>query len=441
MTSKFFKIENGILTKYTGKDEMVIIPLGVRKIGYQAFQNNHFVRCVEFSFSVDSICDSAFYGCRNLNEIRLPKFLKKIGAFAFADCTQLYEVRLPDSLKIIEPRAFKNCKRLTKINIPEITIVKGGAFHGCNLSEVDFGNREDFTTINDSGLRATANRCILCGSKMDPAEDGSGMHCLGCNHTFSWASIEEWENFVILDGICTQHIRHGGLIPHGVTKISMGAFDDSVVPDLTIPDSVTEIGTGAFLWCDFALSLYLPRNLHRLENDVLCGSNISWLSLPENLEYLGEGCLAGCDNLSELVITDNIRCISEAALNSCEGLRTVQLGSSVQHIGKDAFSQCTILKEITCPSNLESISEGAFRGCEDLSSVVLNQGLICIGERAFESCTQLTSIKIPDTVLSIGVGAFVKCPALHKALIPESLRYINLESIFDTHTEIEFYAA
>lgn len=441
MTSDAFKIENGILTKYTGNDETVTIPLNVRKIGYQAFRNNHFICRVVVPSGLESICDFAFCGCRNLIDIKLSKTLKKIGEYAFANCTNLHEIELPEDLKLIDRYAFKNCKRLTKINIPETTTVWGGAFHGCILTQVDFSNREDFSGIIDSNLRATANRCIVCGNKMEPADDASGMHCLGCNHTFSWASIEEWENFVIYDGICTQHICHGGLIPHGVTKISMGAFDDSIVPDLTIPNSVTEIGTGAFLWCDFALSLYLPEYLRRLESDVLCGSNIRWLPLPERLEYLGDRCLAGCDCLSELEIPDSVRVISEQALSSCDGLRNLRLGAGVQHIGKAAFAQCKSLKEIVCPDNLETISDNAFRGCEEIHTVTLNSGLLCIGNSAFESCKQLTSIRIPDTVLSIGAGAFRMCPALQKVLLPEALRYLDLENVFDPHTKIEFYAA
>lgn len=441
MTNTAFTIENGILTKYTGKEETVTIPAGVRKIGRQAFVRNLFVRRVEIPSGVESICDSAFYNCHNLTDVKLPNSLKKIGEYAFTFCFRLREIELPENLKLIDQCAFRNCTRLAKVNIPEKATVWGGAFHRCVLTDVDFGSREDFSNIVDGGLRAAASRCVLCGSKLTPAGDCSGMHCPACNNTFSWESMEEWENFVIEDRVCTRHICHGGLIPHGVTKISMGTFDDHVVADLTIPDSVTEIGVGAFLWCEFALSLRLPGYLRRLESNVLCGSNVRWLPLPDRLEYLGERSLSGCDCLTALEIPDSVRVISQRAMVSCDGLQTLRLGAGVRYLGEEAFARCKVLKEVACPKDLEIISACAFQNSEDLRSVSLNQGLLVIGANAFEGCKQLTSVKIPETVLSIEVGAFRKCSALQKVLLPESLRYIDLEKVFDPHTEIEFYAA
>lgn len=439
MMEKMFKIEDGILLEYHGTEESVKIPAGVKKIGYDAFHNNEYIKTVFIPEGVVSICDFAFTGCINLIGISFPSTLQRIGYSAFSECSKLASVGLPDGLKLISARAFMNCKRLFKINIPNGATVEGGAFFGCSLTDVDFDGRTNFATIEDSSLRAVGNRCILCGGLMELSDDHSGMTCSECRQNFTWNGIDEWENFVFRDGVCVQHIGGGGSIPDGTKKIGCGAFDDGVVHDLSIPESVTEIGVAAFLWCDFAINPRLPRNLKRLEYDTFCGSSISWLTLPEQLEYLGEGSLSGCDCLPEIEIPDRVAYIGQYALNSCEGLQKVHLGKSVRHIDRAAFGHCKVLKEIVCPNNLEIISDYAFASCSELDSLTLNEGLLVIGKEAFEKCKKLSLVRIPSTVLSIGTGAFKACDSLVKAFVPESLRCLDISTIFDPHTSVEYY--
>ena len=58
-----------------------------------------------------------------LEEINLPKGVKKIGAYAFSNCTKLMAIYLPEGLEEIEYGAFEGCNNITKIELP-ITIKK-----------------------------------------------------------------------------------------------------------------------------------------------------------------------------------------------------------------------------------------------------------------------------------------------------------------------------
>ena len=154
--SEDFVIENGVLSKYNGTDEMMLIPSGVKVIGKNLLDHRHkYVKCVIVPEGVTEIKESAFGGSK-IEEITLPSSLKKIGRHAFVACENLHfvsipdgvteieddlfsfsgieEVILPDGLQSIGDRAFLCCRNLKKINLPHPGTLKIGrqAFTSCN---------------------------------------------------------------------------------------------------------------------------------------------------------------------------------------------------------------------------------------------------------------------------------------------------------------------
>ena len=66
-----FVIENGVLTKYTGKDADVVIPDGVTSIGFHAFFGCSSLTSVTIPDSVTKIGNEMFWGCRNLSNVAI----------------------------------------------------------------------------------------------------------------------------------------------------------------------------------------------------------------------------------------------------------------------------------------------------------------------------------------------------------------------------------
>ncbi len=60
-----------------------------------------------------TIADRAFYGCKSLENITIPKSVKDIGAGAFSSCEQLINIVIPNSVKNIGEGAFSYCTSLT----------------------------------------------------------------------------------------------------------------------------------------------------------------------------------------------------------------------------------------------------------------------------------------------------------------------------------------
>ena len=73
-----FVIENGVLTKYLGKDSEVVIPNGVEVIGCAAFSSCMGLTSIIISDGVKSIREEAFYKCVNLKSVTIPKSVEKI---------------------------------------------------------------------------------------------------------------------------------------------------------------------------------------------------------------------------------------------------------------------------------------------------------------------------------------------------------------------------
>ena len=102
-----FEIENGVLKKYLGKSETVVIPEGV----------------------VTSIGDEAFIWCRFIKSIYIPNDITSIGDNAFWNCSSLISIDIPDSVTSIGDEAFFGCDSLESIEVPKsVTHIGRNAF-------------------------------------------------------------------------------------------------------------------------------------------------------------------------------------------------------------------------------------------------------------------------------------------------------------------------
>ena len=92
---------------------------------------------VELPSKVKIIHDLAFFQCEQLEEVRFPKSLVRIGKAAFMNCSNLQAIEFAEGLEIIDDNAFWSCNKLKTINIPKtVKKIGGQAFKNCKLKEV-----------------------------------------------------------------------------------------------------------------------------------------------------------------------------------------------------------------------------------------------------------------------------------------------------------------
>ena len=126
-----FEIQKGVLVKYNGKSEKVIIPNGVKQIK-DAFKGCTGLKSVVIPDSVTNIGNAAFYGCTSLTDIRIPESVTNLGAYAFEGCKSLKEITIPSGVTLIRLGTFIGCTSLTSITIPNgVMRIGDEAFRGC----------------------------------------------------------------------------------------------------------------------------------------------------------------------------------------------------------------------------------------------------------------------------------------------------------------------
>ena len=202
------------------------------------------------------------------------------------------------------------------------------------------------------------------------------------------------------------------------------------IAEVVIPDSVTEIGYGAFYGCSSLTSVVIPNSVTEIGWRAFAGVQ-QVNSNNSKFKVCKAGGLVDVDHqillyippcTTEYVLPDSVTKIGYGAFQGCTSLTSVVIPNSVTKIGGWAFYDCSSLTSVVLPDSVTEIGDGAFRNCESLTSVVIPNSVTKIGSGAFYKCTSLTSVVIPDSVTKIGWTAFWGCTSLTSVVIPDQTR-------------------
>ena len=107
---------------------------------------------------------------------------------------------------------------------------------------------------------------------------------------------------------------------------------------VTIPDSVTKIGEGAFANVSGLKTIIIPGTVKEICNKAFSNNA----------------------TLEKVIIKDGVEKIGDEAFRECMKLKEINLPDSINYIGPLGFYYCTNLKEITIPPKVENIQEWTF---------------------------------------------------------------------------------
>ncbi len=245
-------------------------------------------------------------------------------------------------------------------------------------------------------------------------------------------------------------------IPNTVSNIGAGAFFDCAsLTNVTLGDNLASIGDWAFAFCSSLTNVNFRGNAPALGGDnVFYGDSATVNYLPGTAgwgpafgglaallwnppvlynymtnngaititRYTGPGGLVAIPStINFLPVTS----IGEYAFAFRSSLTSVTIPGSVTNIGLAAFGGSSSLTNATIANGVVSIGDGAFDGCASLANLMIPGSVTSLGDSAFFSCTSLTNFTIPASVTSIGAGAFAGCSSLSSVTIPAGVTIIG----------------
>ena len=377
------------------------------------------------TYRVVGIGDAAFLGCTSLTSITIPNSVTNIGISAFYGCSSLLSISIPNNVTNIDNNAFRGCTSLTSVTIPNSVMSIGDyAFYGCSgLTSITIPNR--VTYIGEYTFKGcTSLTSVTIGESVSEIGKSAFESCTSLTSVV-WNAIH-CVNFIIPDAP----------FPNSVTSFTFGekvehvpaylCYDMSVLASITIPNSVTSIGGGAFSGCSSLTSVTIPNSVTSIGTYAFQGcSSLSSVTIPNNVTSIEAGAFSGCSSLTSVTIPNGVTSIGGTAFSGCSSLTSITLPDSIKNIKYWTFESCSSLTSITIPNSVTYIDYNAFRGCSSLTSVTIGESVSEIGNSAFENCTSLTSITIGESVSKIGYSAFSGCSSLTSITIPNSIRSIG----------------
>lgn len=409
-TTEGFVIENGVVTKYTGKETVVKVP---------------------------DVWDG--------------KPVTTIGSFAFVDCSSVTLVAFPNTITSIQGCIFRYCSSLVSFNIPASLVDLGsdlvGGCHSLTSIDVD-ENNPYFSSYEGALFNKDKTKLLIC----PPGKTGNYAIPSGVTEIGQWA-------------FCTCDSLTNIDIPNTVIKIEYGAFYMCTkITSFSIPSSVTTFEECAFSHCYGLKSITIPSSVTSIGSQAFLNClELSTINVENtNKYYFAE------DN----VLFTKDKSVLLCCVMSKEGSYTIPEG--VVEIIQNAFYGCRLITEINMPSTLTTIGPWSFSLCSSIiafnvssnnksfcskDGVVFNKAMtklvICpaarpgsytvpngvteIGDMAFEYCSSLTTIILPDGLTKIGQYSFNGCQSLSWIVLPSSLDTIRHDAFSSSNVIKMFY--
>ena len=154
--------------------------------------------------------------------------------------------------------------------------------------------------------------------------------------------------------------------------------------------------------------------------------NVTSVRLPDTLVELGQGAFMNCRAVREIDLPPSLRIIGPWAFARCRELRRIAIPAGVEEISDDrTFMGCSSLEAITVEEGNADFSaqDGILLSADGTRLVAypsgrregrcdVPEGVAEIPEHLFAECKTLREVSIPLSVRKIGEHAFAGCAAL-----------------------------
>ena len=316
------------------------VPVGIAKIGEEAFKN-----------------------CKGLTFISIPGFVESIGASAFEGCTNVQRLlfdQSEDNVDLrIEAKAFYGLELIEEVILPPALLYLGqNAFGNTPLLEtVTMNMSRDFTLENEAFKKTSSSgngesfvRSLTIGANV---KDFSITGVVGTSiDKINVSPDNEYylsENDVLYDKEQTKilFVPYGIVnytIPSTIKEISANMFAGKPFTSITIGKGVEVIGDGAFENCERLASIIFEQGGEKkitIGKNAFSGTIATTLVLPERAENgstIGEYAFASTSSdiqlkVSSITVPEGFTVIGRYAFKWINSLKTLNLPASIQTLG------------------------------------------------------------------------------------------------------------
>lgn len=336
-------------------------------------------------------------GNTTIKTVEMPSTVTSLPNYCFQNCTALTTVSFP-GIKTIGKYAFQNCSALTGISIPEGATVGEKAFQNC------------------TGL--TGELTIPKGTYNNLIFDG----CTNVKELviYTGSKINDWD----------KHGCFGNM--SSVTKVTLKDDGDNTIPaylfgyasfskdgvTLTIPESITAIGDGAFYSANFPKTLDLSKfksfGTYAFANNKTITGNNGVVTFADNAKFTGEQTFLNCTALSGTLTIPNGANIPHRAFDGCSGIESIVLHSGMtsgEYGRNGCFMSMSGVKSVSIKydDGKPTIPANVFGGAsfsKDGVTLEIDNKITGIGDYAFNHANFPTKLDLSNQFTSYGASAF-----------------------------------
>jgi len=403
----------GIHAFYKANVEKINLPKGLKSIGREAFYENGEVTDLVLPRTLEEIGSKAFWYCNNLKNVTVPStwydfnlsnFLgtqwyndersKEFsivgdGVLLFINNENSKEIcEIPPGVKYISSGLNLNLGNTTKIIIPEgVLEIGNNSFNFSNdkslevvfpstlkkIGDYSFGNCYLSNLVLPDSLEYIG-ASVFANTNCYDVKVPSKLKYLGYNSMVNVMINDQSGNdmSIIGDGVLFKYrgAQSKVSIPDGIKYIAPGAFENTGITSVIIPDSVTIIGVKAFSNC-------------RVLKKVSFGSGI---------KRIEASAFSDCKSLDEVILPQGLEFIGNTAFGAC-AIKTITIPKTVKTVEWPAFGNCNNLTEFIIEKGVKSIDSGLFATCSSMSSVYIPAGTAITPKHYWgENCTIITEL-------------------------------------------------
>ncbi len=468
----------------------IILPHYLKYIGNYAFAYCTNIVTMDLPKEVVYVGALAFANNPRLTSITLGESLRSIGDFAFKNCGLITSIYLPKTVSYVNGSAFYGDVSMLSILTDESNptyMSIGGVLYTRSKSTIvaypaaltgPYALMDETTTVGvyafcrgslySIDLKSVVNieECAFEGSSIayadipDSCISLKGSAFKGCA-LMSWLHISRGLEEIAGSAFAETGSLSEVFIPNNIKFIDDGAFSGSGITQITFEENPQIYGIG------------------RDDSEEYVGAfsetRLTSVEIPETVVYLGKNTFLKCINLNSISFGEHptLQTIYEGAFAMTDSLRSIQIPDTVRQISRFCFNKSGLFGEVSLPASLSSYGEGAFSMCykltdikvdpdnewlSDVDGVVYNRDhtvLIeypagktayeftplntteTIGGYAFYGNNRIEVITLPDSVENVYHHAFFKCIKIREYTLSENLEYIGEYSFAENRTLLE----